>query len=947
MSASRPAATPAGRAVDRPNVSVIIPTYQRRELVKRAVASVLAQSYRDFELIVIDDGSTDGTDEALAPLGDSIRYQWQPNRGVSAARNAGVRLARGSIVAFLDSDNRWLPEHLGVLMRVFAEHPHAVLAVSAWRPRPDGAVTVRLMEPFPWLLIRNCVGPLSGAALRRAAFLAVGGFDERLHLAEDYDLWLRLAARGGRFARVSRRTRLKGVTEGSLMQGRSQDDYVGALERSTERLIGELESLGCEHTPDLIAGARGRQDFLRALRALRVRDEDAVHGSLGSACRLLPQLSDAGHAVFNQLRFNLPVGPEARARLRRDLAALANAWPAQHGSTPNYLLARATLLAVGERRPLAAARLLATLSPRQWPRFLFQAFPLAARHARRLQAQEYRARAPISSRDLGRSFMLAYRVMLRTGRGPLRPIWRLAHEVLARVAGLYLGSGARGSSRYLRSGLATGDGVYGISDIDLAIVVPPDPAGPDIARARVRRRWRALRRRFPRLCQTVLEPPQVYEVPELPGLATDTSLTHGLERASSRDGTLGEVHPAGRERRRERSGAERPGLYGRTADWRLIGGPERRPPAEAPERAFRRVAAWMEIQFWWLQAFKACLDPGRPSAAYVCVKLVSEPVRTWLWLTRGERIWRRREALESGLRSLPDEEPALRAALSLLDTLEHAPPAPLGETLPTLARMSGRLARLLESEAEAAGWTDVRLLGADRGDLVLPTGRATELRLLAGAAGQLELIPLADWRARVWSLPPDEAIAVLPFDPTDPAVLAATAPAGEDGAYAALRTDALLVLPSLSQTRLRAVQCAVTDPVSFALLAGRARASFPALPGWSAEDSARRAVAEHLGWLLDEREPESSARSLGRLLTAGRAALFHESLQTNDPELPLTMAAAAERLAARRTVGEGLAQEACGAYRAASHDGDPPPAALVSSLRAALVTSFPAYSAAA
>jgi hypothetical protein len=241
----------------------------------------------------------------------------------------------------------------------------------------------------------------------------------------------------------------------------------------------------------------------------------------------------------------------------------------------------------------------------------------------------------------------------------------------------------------------------------------------------------------------------------------------------------------------------------------------------------------------------------------------------------------------------------------------------------------------------------VRLLGTDLGDLVLPTGRAAELRRLAGAPGQLELIPLADWRARVWSLPPDEVIAVLPFEPTDPAVLAVTAPAGEDGAYAALRTGALLLLPSLKQTRLRAVQCAVTDPVSFALVAGRARASFPALPGWSAEDSALRAVAEHLGWLLEEPDPEPSAQSLARLLTAGRAALFHESLLANDPELPVTVAAAAERLAARRAIGEGLAQEAWGAYRAASRDGAPPPAALVSSLRAALVTTFPAYSAAA
>jgi hypothetical protein len=568
---------------------------------------------------------------------------------------------------------------------------------------------------------------------------------------------------------------------------------------------------------------------------------------------------------------------------------------------------------------------------------------LASRRTRP-RAQEHAA-PTFPSRDLGRGITLAYRVMIRTGSGPLRPIWRLAHEALARMVGLYLHHGTRDASTYLRSGLATGDAVYGVSDIDLAIVVPSDAAGPGIARARVRRRWRALRRRFPRLCQAVLEPPEIYEVAEVPDLPFDTAFTHGLERRSSPDAGLGEIQPGRRERLRERRGAEHPGIYGRTADWRLVGGPERRTLTEAPDRAFRRIAAWMEIQFWWLHAFHACRNPERPSAAYMCVKLVSEPVRTWLWLTRGARIRRRRDALEAGLHALPDEEPALRAALALLDSLKDEPPAPLRETLPTLARLSGRIASLLE--AEAAGRTEVRLLGADRGNLILPAGRSAKLRLLAGGARQLELLPLADWRARVWSWPPDEVIAELPLDPTDPAVLAEAAPAGENGAYAALRSGPLLVLPSLSRTRLRAVQCALTDPVSCALIAGRAEASFPGLTGWCAEDSAWRAVAEHLGWLLDEPDPEASVRSLGRLLTAGRAALFHESVLAGDPELPLTVAATAERLAECPTIGKGLAEEACDAYRAAAHDGEPPPAAVARSLRAALVTTFAGYSAAA
>jgi glycosyltransferase involved in cell wall biosynthesis len=88
-------------------VSVVIPTYQRRRFVVRAVESVLGQTVQDSEAIVVDEGSTDGTAEALAGLDPRVYHVWQENRGVSAARNAGIRLARAPIVAFLDSDDRW------------------------------------------------------------------------------------------------------------------------------------------------------------------------------------------------------------------------------------------------------------------------------------------------------------------------------------------------------------------------------------------------------------------------------------------------------------------------------------------------------------------------------------------------------------------------------------------------------------------------------------------------------------------------------------------------------------------------------------------------------------------------------------------------------------------------------------------------------------------------
>ena len=107
-----------------PRVSVVIPTYNRREYVQEAIDSVLAQSYTDYELIVVDDGSNDSTGEALhSRYGDRLAYEWRPNAGVSAARNRGLELARGEFIAFLDSDDVWLPQKLQQQVAFLDESP--------------------------------------------------------------------------------------------------------------------------------------------------------------------------------------------------------------------------------------------------------------------------------------------------------------------------------------------------------------------------------------------------------------------------------------------------------------------------------------------------------------------------------------------------------------------------------------------------------------------------------------------------------------------------------------------------------------------------------------------------------------------------------------------------------------------------------------------------------
>jgi len=184
-----------------PEVTVIIPTYNRGWTLRRAIDSVLAQTFRDFELIVVDDGSEDNTADILADYGTDIRVIRQANAGVSAARNAGIRAAGGEYIAFLDSDDAWLPEKLQVQMDYFNTHPADVICQTEeiWirngkRVNPKKVHKKPSGRIFRASLALCLVSP-SAVMLRRELFAEIGGFDETLPACEDYDLWLRISAR--------------------------------------------------------------------------------------------------------------------------------------------------------------------------------------------------------------------------------------------------------------------------------------------------------------------------------------------------------------------------------------------------------------------------------------------------------------------------------------------------------------------------------------------------------------------------------------------------------------------------------------------------------------------------------------------------------------------------------------------------------------------------------
>jgi len=183
-------------------VSVVIPTYNRARKLLRAISSVLYQAFTDYEVIVVDDGSDDGTADCLKPFMGRIKYMRHPkNIGVSAARNRGIKASRYPFIAFLDSDDYWLPQKLSAQVDFFKRNPEAVACQTEeiWirkglRVNPGK----RHLKPSGDIFIPSlklCLVSPSAVVLKRSLLDEVGLFDEDLPACEDYDLWLRISCR--------------------------------------------------------------------------------------------------------------------------------------------------------------------------------------------------------------------------------------------------------------------------------------------------------------------------------------------------------------------------------------------------------------------------------------------------------------------------------------------------------------------------------------------------------------------------------------------------------------------------------------------------------------------------------------------------------------------------------------------------------------------------------
>lgn len=529
------------------------------------------------------------------------------------------------------------------------------------------------------------------------------------------------------------------------------------------------------------------------------------------------------------------------------------------------------------------------------------------------------------------------RLALLSAQGPFVRLWEGTYGLLARAVAIQLTRGERYTAVYTRAGLAGGDLLPGVSDLDLVVVLPPDPAGRGTAAERVRRRYFALVRRIP-VSARLVDVPCVYDDHELREVAGASYATCGLDQPEAPAVYRDDASLLDRRRI-----LERPGLYGDLGDWHLLSGPERRPALAARSEDDRCVAAWLDLTFWWRFTFEACLDPARLYTPSLAVKLVAEPARIWLWLAHSEAPQTRRDVLARTQQLLPEEEESIGVALDLQSRLHRAPAPRLHDALPALARFSTRISTLVTSATTASGAHEVRLLGAEDAEL-LParplTGPPSGPHLHPAGA-----VPLCDWRSLAIPTHADESFTLAPDDPGDPSAVVQAAACRSGGAYRVLSRNGLLVFPTpaLERPLPRLAACPASDPVSFALAAGRRTASFPEAHGWSIADTARRAVAEQR-WRVaaSPRQGFDHVAQTAGLLAATRAALVLESCQEGDPVIPVTLTATADLLGTRSSAARAVADGALAVLRDVT--GRPPSASAptVEGLRR-LVADLPAY----
>jgi glycosyltransferase involved in cell wall biosynthesis len=303
-------------------VSVVIPCYNQARFVGEAIASALAQTHQPIEIVVVDDGSTDDTADVVSRY-RGVRLIRQDNRGLPAARNVGWRASHGQYVIFLDADDRLLPYAAAVALAALSGRAEAAVAVGRCR-RIDAQGRPLPPRPRPRVetdhytsLIRSCWIEVAAVAYRRAALVAVGGFDESLPGAEDYDIYLRLARR---FPIVDHYTEVAEYRQ-----------YPGSMSRNHARMLEHTVAVVNRHRPGPWATRAHRAAFRARDNAVWYFDR-VMEDVLADLRRLALGRAARGALTFVSL---LPRhGAYLRRRLTTPLRAVRRVWGPRNGPHP-------------------------------------------------------------------------------------------------------------------------------------------------------------------------------------------------------------------------------------------------------------------------------------------------------------------------------------------------------------------------------------------------------------------------------------------------------------------------------------------------------------------------------------------------------------------------------------------------------------------------------------
>ena len=307
-----------------PRVSIIIPSYNTARLIAACLDSIFAQTFQDFEAIVVNDGSPDTAEleQVLQPYldrnPDRVVYIKQVNKRAAGARNTAIARARGEFLAFLDSDDTWLPNHLESQMKQFEADPLLSLVYANADATSDPAHPLTFMEKnpsngeatFEALVVERCVVSIATVVARKAAIMKAGGFDESLARCDDYDMWLRTAFYGGKIGyRRQIQARMNEGRPGSLGAARAKmaEAYWSILEKADKNL--PLNPAQRKLVRDRAAEIRARYLVEEGKNDLSVRDFPRARERFAEANHYYRQ------AKLSLVLFGLKVAPNATRRL--------------------------------------------------------------------------------------------------------------------------------------------------------------------------------------------------------------------------------------------------------------------------------------------------------------------------------------------------------------------------------------------------------------------------------------------------------------------------------------------------------------------------------------------------------------------------------------------------------------------------------------------------------